>query len=111
MYHIAERVNQIIKNQVQTKELVGLRRNVLGVNGAVVFTNLVSQSQYQRTRTSRRVIDGGIRHFTLHHDAGNDVSNGVWGVVFCILTEILVIVLNQILKNLGEEIIFLLKNF
>ena len=111
MYHIAERVNQIIKNQVQTKELVGLRRNVLGVNGAVVFTNLVSQSQYQRTGASRRVIDGSIGHFSMHHNTGNDICNSVRGVVFRILTKILVVVLNQILKNLGEEVVFLLKNF
>ena len=47
----------------------------------------------------------------MHHNTGDDICNSMRGVIFCILAEILVVVLNQILKNLGEEIVFLLKNF
>ena len=70
----------------------------------------MGQSQHQCAGTSGRVIHRHIADIPLHHDPGNDASNGMRGIVLGILAEIFIVVLDQIFENLGKEIILLLKH-
>jgi hypothetical protein len=42
MHYIAQGVNQIVQNQIQPQELIGLCGNILGEDGTVLFADLVS---------------------------------------------------------------------
>ena len=106
--HISQGVHQVVQNQIQPQKLVGLGRNILGVDGAVILPNLMGQCQYQGAGTGRRVINRHILNPTLDHNAGNDGGNGMGRVVLGILAKVLVVVFDQILKNLGKEIVVLL---
>ena len=80
----------------------------MGVDGAVVLPDLVSQRQHQGTGTGRWVVDRHILDLLLHQDTGNDRCNDVRRVVFSVLSEVFVVVLDQILKNLGKKVVVLI---
>ena len=110
MYDIGQRVDEIIENQVQAQELVGLLGDVLGIDGAVAFADFVGQCQHQCARACGWVIHRHILCAVRYHDFCNDAGDGMWRIVFGVLTEILIVVLNQILEYLSKEIVLLLKH-
>ena len=101
-------MHQVVQDQVQPQKLVGLGGNILGVDGAVILSDLMSKRQHQGAGTGRRVINRHILNPILDHNAGNDGGNGMGRVVLGILAKVLVVVFDQILKNLGKEIVVLL---
>ena len=110
MYDIGQRVDEIIENQVQAQELVGLLGDVLGIDGAVAFADFVGQRQHQCARACGWVIHRHILCAVRYHDFRNDAGDGMWRIVFGVLTEILIVVLDQILEYLSKEIVLLLKH-
>ena len=110
MHYVAQRVDKVIENQIQPQKLVGFGGDILRENSAVILADLVRQSQHQRTGTGSRVIYGDIADIALHHDLRDDICDGMGRIVFGVFAEILVVVLNQILKDLSKEIVLLLKH-
>ena len=110
MYHIAQGVDKVIQNQVQTQELVGLGGDVLRVDGTVLLADLVGKRQHQRTGTGSQVIYRYVADLSLYHNPGYDGSDRMRCVIFGILAGIFVVVVDKILKDLRKEVIFLLKH-
>ena len=110
MYHVAQGVDKVIQNQVQTQELVGLGGDVLRVDGTVLLADLVGKRQHQRTGTGSQVIYRYVADLSLYHNPGYDGSDRMRCVIFGILAGIFVVVVDKILKDLRKEVIFLLKH-
>ena len=110
MYHVAQGVDKVIQNQIQTQELVGLGGDVLRVDGTVLLADLVGKRQHQRTGTGSQVIYRYVADLSLYHNPGYDGSDRMRCVIFGILAGIFVVVVDKILKDLRKEVIFLLKH-
>ena len=92
VYHISQRVNQIIQHQIQTQKFIGFRRNILRIYRTVFFTDLMGLCQHQRTRTRCGVINSHILHITLHHNSCNNIRNGMRRIVLRVFTKILIVI-------------------
>lgn len=101
MYDIGQRVDEIIENQVQAQELVGLLGDVLGIDGAVAFADFVGQRQHQCARACGWVIHRHILCAVRYHDFRNDAGDGMWRIVFGVLTEILI----ELIAQFGPKLI------
>ena len=71
----------------------------------------MGQGQHQCAGTCCRVVHGHVANIPLNHDAGNDGRDGMGGIVFGVLAGILIVVFDEVLKNLGKKVILLLKYF
>ena len=109
VHDIGQRVHEVVEDEVEAHELVGLLAAILRVDGAFVLADAMGRRQDQRARARRRIVDGHILCALGHKDVGDDGRDGMRGEVLAVGTAVLVVVANQILEDGGEEIIFLVE--
>ena len=110
LYHVWQRVYQIVQYQVQPEHRRALLALVLRIDGAAVRAYLVSQGYHQRARPGSRVAScHALQVFVIvHQQPCHDGSHGVGRVVLRILAAaVLVVVGYQILEDGGEEVVTL----
>ena len=87
LHHVLNRRGEVVQDEVQAEHLRGLLRNVLRVDGAAVFANLVGKGHEERAGAGGRIV---ARHAAkvritpdkkLRHDLRNRARRVVFGVL------------------------------
>ena len=107
LYDVGQGVDEVVQDQVQAQDFVGFLRDVLRVKRAVFLADLMGEGENQSPAARRRVVDAGVCVSLRHEDFRDDLGDGVRGVIFGVFAEVFVVVLDQILEDVGEEVVFL----
>ena len=109
---VLDGMDKVVEDQVQAQHSAGFLRNILRVNGTAVFADLVCQTHQQRARTRRGVVDRDVLHLLRHHNRSHDLCHRMRRVILGILSAaVLVVILDEILEDGGEEIELLGEDF
>ena len=72
----------------------------------------MGQVHEQGARPGRRVVTGDIAHRLVHQNSSHYFSHGVGCIIFGVFSAaVFVVILDQVFKNGGEKIEFLVENF
>ena len=104
---VIERVNEVIENKIEFEHLIRPLGNILRVDRASFFANLMRQRHEERTCSGRWVIDfhssqvGMIANEQTRHDSSNRVRRVVLGVL---ATRIGIVVFDKVFEDSGKKI-------
>ena len=110
--NVGDGVNQVVQNQIQAQQAGGFLRDVLRVDCAAPLADGVGNIHEERAGACRGVVAAYIAHLAAlgfwHEDGGHDLGDGVRGVVLGVFAAaVLVVVLDEVFKQGGVEVIFL----
>ena len=108
---VLDGMHQVVQDQVQAQHAARFLRNILRVDGTAVFADGVRQVHQQRARTRGGVVGGHVLHGLIHQNGRHDLCHGMRRVILGILAAaVLVVILDQVFKDGGEEIELLLED-
>jgi hypothetical protein len=112
---VGDGVHQVVQDQVQAQQAGGFLRNVLRVDAAALLADGMGDVHQQRAGAGRWVVAAHIADFAphrfRHEDGGHDLGDGVRGVVLGVFAAaVLVVVLDQVFKQRGVEVVFLVED-
>ena len=109
MHYMTEWMYKIIQYKIQTQKFIWFLGNILCIYRTVILTYFMCKCQHKSSWTCCRIIYSYILCSLRYHNSCNNACYGMRCVILSILTKVLVVILNQILKYGCKKIIFLWK--
>ena len=104
---IRDRMNQVVENQVEAQQAGRFLGNILREYRAAVLADRVGEIHEQRAGAGRGIVTTDIFRGLGDEASRHDFGHGVGRVVLGILAAaVLVVVLDQVLEQSGEEVEF-----
>lgn len=105
---VGDGVNEVVQDQIEAQQTGGLLGNILRVEAALFFADLMGEIHQQGPGTCGGIVAGDVVARIGDEAGGHDLSHGVRGVILGVFAAaVFVVVFDQILEKRGEEVEFL----